>query len=213
MQVAGLVLAAGQASRFGAPKVLERLHGTTLLEHALDALGRGGCAPVLVVLGAHADLVRHTVPLPATVCNPLWSTGMGSSLRAGLAALPSDVDAVVVALADQPLVGAEAVARLVRAGRAGARAAVATYAGRPRNPVLLARPVFAEVAAGATGDRGARDWLRAHPDLVVPVPCDDVGDPTDIDTPADLARLAGSSNDTMSDIDTELRVDPGRSEG
>ena len=97
MRVAGLVLAAGQASRFGAPKVLERLHGTTLLEHALGALERGGCAPVLVVLGAHADLVRRTVPLPTTVCNPLWSTGMGSSLRAGLAALPSDVDAVVVA--------------------------------------------------------------------------------------------------------------------
>lgn len=189
MRVAGLVLAAGQASRFGAPKVLERLHGTTLLEHALGALQRGGCAPVLVVLGAHADLVRSTVTLPATVCNPLWSTGMGSSLRAGLAALPSDVDAVVVALADQPLVGAETVARLVSAGRSGALAAVASYAGRPRNPVLFARSVFAEVAASVTGDRGARDWLRSHPDLVVQVPCDDVGDPTDVDTPADLARL------------------------
>jgi Uncharacterized MobA-related protein len=186
------VLAAGQASRFGAPKVLERLHGTTLLEHALGALERGGCAPVLVVLGAHADLVRRTVPLPTTVCNPLWSTGMGSSLRAGLAALPSDVDAVVVALADQPLVGAGTVARLVSAGRAGALAAVASYAGRPRNPVLFARSVFEDVAASVTGDRGARDWLRSHPDLVVPVPCDDVGDPTDVDTPADLARLVDS---------------------
>lgn len=192
MRVAGLVLAAGQASRFGAPKVLERLHGTTLLEHALGALERGGCAPVLVVLGAHADLVRRTVPLPTTVCNPLWSTGMGSSLRAGLAALPSDVDAVVVALADQPLVGAGTVARLVSAGRAGALAAVASYAGRPRNPVLFARSVFEDVAASVTGDRGARDWLRSHPDLVVPVPCDDVGDPTDVDTPADLARLVDS---------------------
>ncbi|HEY9390202.1 MAG TPA: nucleotidyltransferase family protein [Mycobacteriales bacterium] len=192
MRVAGLVLAAGQASRFGAPKVLERLHGTTLLEHALGALERGGCAPVLVVLGAHADLVRRTVPLPTTVCNPLWSTGMGSSLRAGLAALPSDVDAVVVALAAQPLVGAGTVARLVSAGRAGALAAVASYAGRPRNPVLFARSVFEDVAASVTGDRGARDWLRSHPDLVVPVPCDDVGDPTDVDTPADLARLVDS---------------------
>jgi Uncharacterized MobA-related protein len=192
VRVAGLVLAAGQASRFGAPKVLERLHGTTLLEHALGALERGGCAPVLVVLGAHADLVRRTVPLPTTVCNPLWSTGMGSSLRAGLAALPSDVDAVVVALADQPLVGAGTVARLVSAGRAGALAAVASYAGRPRNPVLFARSVFEDVAASVTGDRGARDWLRSHPDLVVPVPCDDVGDPTDVDTPADLARLVDS---------------------
>ena len=97
------------------------------------------------------------------------------------------------AVADDDLaVGAGTVARLVSAGRAGALAAVASYAGRPRNPVLFARSVFEDVAASVTGDRGARDWLRSHPDLVVPVPCDDVGDPTDVDTPADLARLVDS---------------------
>ncbi|HEX5495365.1 MAG TPA: nucleotidyltransferase family protein [Mycobacteriales bacterium] len=193
--VGGLVLAAGAASRYGPPKVLARLAGRTLLEHALDALVQGGCDPVLAVLGANAEAIRRAVALPTTVFNPDWSTGMGSSLRAGLAALPADLDAVVVALADQPLVGAEVVRRLVRAVAAvpaGAGAAVATYAGRPRNPVLLTRPVFAEVAAAVHGDRGARDWLRAHPDRVVPVPCDDAGDPADVDTPADLARLAGS---------------------
>ncbi|MGB8651298.1 MAG: nucleotidyltransferase family protein, partial [Mycobacteriales bacterium] len=71
----------------------------------------------------------------------------------------------------------------------GAVAAVATYEGQPRNPVLLDRSTWVEVAAGAVGDVGARPWLRAHPDLVSRVPCDGTGTPSDIDTPADLARL------------------------
>lgn len=207
------MLAAGEARRYGAPKVLERLHGRSLLDHALTALDRGGCAPVVVVLGAHADMVRRAVRLPVTVHNPAWSSGMGSSFRTGLAALPPQADGVVVALADQPLVGAEVVSRLLRVARTGADAAVASYAGRPRNPVFLARRVFAEVVALAQGDRGARDWLRANPDRVVSVPCDGVGDPSDVDTPADLARLAANARSRASErgIDDEMGVDPATS--
>ena len=124
---------------------------------------------------------------------------MGSSLRAALRALaePDDaavlaqeVGAAVVALADQPLVGAEAVARLIAAYRAGASVAVAAYDGKPRNPVLLAREHWPEVIATATGDQGARAFLRARPDLVTLVECGDTGRPDDIDTPADLERIA-----------------------
>ena len=117
---------------------------------------------------------------------------MGSSLRAALRALIStttDVGAVVVALADQPLVGAEAVARLIAAYRDGATVAVAAYDGQARNPVLLAREHWAEVIATATGDQGARAFLRTRPDLVTLVECGDTGRPDDIDTPADLARI------------------------
>lgn len=220
MNVAGLLLAAGAASRYGSPKMLERFDGRTLLDRALDALLDGGCDPVVVVLGAHAASVRQAVSdrpdRIATVENPLWSTGMASSLRAGLDALPERADAVVVALADQPLVGAPVVRRLAEAGRSGARAAVATYDGRPRNPVLLARSVFADVAATVTGDRGARDWLRAHPDLVLAVACDDAGDPFDVDTPQDLARLVRNSGRerAMSSSDNDVAVgregDPAR---
>jgi len=133
------------------------------------------------------------VPVPGalTVHNPDWATGMGSSLRAGLAALPARAGAVVIALADQPLVGPGAVRRLVAARRAGATVAVATYGGRRRNPVLIAREHFAEVAELAVGDVGARPFLRRHAALVTEVPCDDVADPADIDTAEDLARLAG----------------------
>ena len=119
---------------------------------------------------------------------------MGSSLRAALRALSDahDVGAVVVALADQPLVGAEAVARLIAAYRAGASVAVAAYDGQPRNPVLLAREHWPEVVATAVGDTGARTFLRARADLVTRVECGDTGRPDDIDTPADLARISAA---------------------
>jgi CTP:molybdopterin cytidylyltransferase MocA len=115
---------------------------------------------------------------------------MGSSLAAGLATVPADCPAAVIALADQPLVGPEAVRRLIAAWAAGATVAVAAYDGRPRNPVLLARAHWPEVIELARGDEGARPFLRAHPELVTQVECGDTGRPDDIDTSADLTRLA-----------------------
>ncbi len=107
---------------------------------------------------------------------------MGSSLAVGLAAVPADCAAAVIALADQPLVGPDSVRRLIAAHDAGASVAVACYDGKPRNPVLIAREHFAEVAALAAGDVGARPFLRAHPELVMAVECGDTGRPDDIDT-------------------------------
>ncbi|MBX6385464.1 MAG: nucleotidyltransferase family protein [Microbispora sp.] len=184
-EVAGLLLAAGGGSRFGGPKALVEFEGERLADRGVRLLAEGGCRPVLIVLGA-AD-----VPVAGVVVvrNPGWAAGLGSSLRAGLRALPPDAPAVVIALADQPLVRPGAVRRLIAAFEAGARVAVATYGGAPRNPVLIAREHLAEVAALAEGDVGARAFLRAHPELVTAVPCDDVGDPADVDTPADLQRL------------------------
>ena len=188
--VAGVLLAAGEGSRFGRPKALVELNGQTLAERGVDLLRAGGARPILVVTGAVPIELDGT----DAVYNPEWRTGMGSSLRAALQALSgvangTDVGAVVVALADQPLVGAEAVARLIAAYRDGASVAVAAYGGQPRNPVLLAREHWAEVAATATGDQGARTFLRARPNLVTLVECGDTGRPDDIDTPADLARI------------------------
>jgi CTP:molybdopterin cytidylyltransferase MocA len=192
MRVAGLVLAAGGGSRYGSPKALVRLGGRLLVERAADLLAAGGCDPVVVVLGAAADQVLAAARLPRTgvrtVVNPDWPTGMGSSLRVGLAAVPAEAEAVVVTLVDTPGLGPESVHRLVAAGGPDG-AAQATYGGRRGHPVLLGRTVITEVAAAATGDRGAGPWLAAHPERVRLVPCDGTGDPRDVDVPDDLAAV------------------------
>ena len=92
-------------------------------------------------------------------------------------------------LGDQPFIGAKAVERLVAAFAEGAKVAVATYGGKRRNPVLFAREVWPVLEAELVGDEGARSVLRRHPELVVGVPCEGVGDPSDIDTREDLRRL------------------------
>jgi CTP:molybdopterin cytidylyltransferase MocA len=186
--VAGVLLAAGEGSRFGRPKALVELNGQTLAQRGADLLRAGGADPILVVTGAAQVRLGGT----QTVYNEEWRTGMGSSVRAALRALAgTDAAAAVVALADQPLVGPQAVARLIAAYRAGASVAVAAYDGQPRNPVLLAREHWPEVIAMATGDTGARAFLRARASLVTLVECGDTGRPDDIDTEADLARIAG----------------------
>jgi CTP:molybdopterin cytidylyltransferase MocA len=194
--VAGVLLAAGEGSRFGRPKALVELDGQTLAERGVTLLRAGGTDPVLIVTGA-AQVELRPEHQARTVYNGEWRTGMGSSLRAALRALTEleadpEIGAVVVALADQPLVGAEAVGRLIAAYRAGAGVAVAAYGGKPRNPVLLAREHWPEVIATATGDQGARAFLRARPELVTLVECGDTGRPDDIDTPADLEHIAVS---------------------
>lgn len=191
--VAGLLLAAGGGRRLGGrPKALLELRGRPLVEHAAAALRDGGCAPVHIVLGAAADEVRARARTAdcLLVDNPEWETGMGSSLRAGLASLDrADVAAVLVTLVDQPGIGAAAVARLLAAHREGAELATASYGDERGHPVLIPARYWAEAAAGALGDRGARDLLRAHRDEITLVDCSDIASPGDIDTPGDLPLL------------------------
>ncbi|MEV4120087.1 nucleotidyltransferase family protein [Micromonospora sp. NPDC049645] len=185
---AGLLLAAGAGRRYGRPKALVELAGEPLVRRGIRLLGDGGCAPVHVVLGAGADEVPDLAPA-VPVRHDRWPDGLGSSLLRGLASLPDDVPAAVVILVDQPLLSPVAVRRVRTAHAEGAVVAVATYAGRFGHPILLGRPTWPLLRGYAVGDRGARDLLRDRPDLVVEVPCDDVGSPVDVDTPADLLRL------------------------
>jgi nicotine blue oxidoreductase len=184
-RVAGLVLAAGEGSRFGGPKALVELDGERLVDRAARRLREGGCAPVCVVTGA----VAVEVPGATTVVNEEWETGMASSLRTGLAALPESADAVVISLVDQPGIGADVVARLVGRLHEGHPLVVATYERQPRNPVGVARRLWAAVSASAVGDEGVRAFIREHPEQVDAVECADIADPTDVDTPADLDTM------------------------
>ena len=141
---------------------------------------------IIVVAGKDAEEL-HGVCQPygvRIVENPAWAEGMSTSVLRGLAACGSEARGAVVLLADQPLVG------LAKAFEAGAEAAVATYGGERRNPVLFARGVWPLLEGELSGDEGARAVLGRYPELVTEVPCDDVADPADVDTVEDLRRLA-----------------------
>lgn len=186
MTVAAAVLAAGRGLRFGPgpPKPLASFAGRPLLAHVVDAVVASGLDPCCCVVGDPA--VAAAVPVGVTVLrNPEPERGIASSLRIVLEHLAAldGVDAVVVGLADQPLVGPEAWRRM---GAGSAPLAVATYGGVRANPVRIARSLWGEAVA-LDGDEGARVLIRRHG--AVGVVCDDAGDPADADTPAELAAL------------------------
>jgi len=167
--VAAVVLAAGAATRFGSPK--QRL----LFPRVLERLAGAGIEEVVVVAGAYElDAVGARVVVARD-----WERGPGASLRAGLAALGPEVEAAVVVLADGPSLAPAAVERVLSAWRAGAGEAVAAgYGGGRGHPLVLGRAAWADVP-----DEGLRDVP------VTLVPCDDLGSPGDVDTPADLRAL------------------------
>ncbi len=155
----GVLLAAGAGRRYGSPKVLA--HDGDWLAAAVQALVDGGCAEVVVVLGA-ADT---DVPAPArAVYAADWQEGMSASLKAGLAAA-GDAAFAVVHVVDTPDVGEEVV-RAVLAAADATGLARAVFDGSPGHPVVFGREHWAAVAAGATGDKGAREFLRNRDDVI-----------------------------------------------
>ncbi|MCX5561804.1 NTP transferase domain-containing protein [Streptomyces sp. NBC_00038] len=192
-QVAGLLLAAGGGRRLGGrPKALLSHRGRPLVEHAVAVLRAGGCTRVHVVLGARADDVREQASLPgcALVDNPEWEEGMGSSLRAGLDSLAgTGARAALVSLVDQPGIGPEAVGRVLAAYQGEGSLVSAAYEGVRGHPVLFGAAHWVGIAATATGDRGARAYLKEHAEAITLVECGDVARPYDIDTAEDLVHL------------------------
>ncbi|MFJ8489965.1 NTP transferase domain-containing protein [Streptomyces sp. NPDC094038] len=192
-RIAGLLLAAGAGRRLGGrPKALLTHRGRPLVEYAVGVLRAGGCGPVHVVLGASADEVRERAELGGCVVveNPDWAEGMGSSLRVGLESLAgAGARAALVSLVDQPGIGGAAVARVLGGCRDGNSLVSAAYDGVRGHPVLFGSAHWAGIAASATGDRGARAYLKAHEEAITLVECGDVAEPYDIDTEADLGHL------------------------
>ncbi|HWH36646.1 MAG TPA: nucleotidyltransferase family protein [Candidatus Limnocylindrales bacterium] len=188
MSAAGLILAAGLSSRFGADKLAADFRGRPVLQHVLDAAADAGLQPVVIVLaGARTSLDwRGARP----VINPGPRRGLSSSLAVGLDALAEEAAGkrVLVLLGDQPLIAVEVIGRLVALPVEPARPVVVPrYAdGRPGNPVLL-EPAAWPIARMLTGDAGMSQLFEARPNLVRYL--DVVGANPDIDTPADLAAL------------------------
>ena len=184
-RVAGLVLAAGEGSRFGGTKQLAPLDGRPLLEHALGAVA--GLAPRVVVLGHEAEAIRSAIDLQRGRGRRLRGLARGAvRVTAPRRRALGDVGAVVVVLGDQPRITAPAMTAVAAAADDGAAAVRATYGGRPGHPVLLGRELLARVGE-LRGDVGFRELLRGVD--VREVEVGGLADPIDIDTREELARL------------------------
>lgn len=191
---AAIVLAAGGATRMGCAKQVLELGGAPLVRRAALAAIDAGCAPVLVVLGAHAARVAPALRDLGVelVVHREWARGLGSSIARGVVALGrSDASAVLLTLADQPLVGAAALRRLLAARHAaGKPIAASRYAGTVGVPACFARSLFPSLRA-LDGTQGCKPLLRALADETVLVECPEAA--LDVDTPADYARLLASA--------------------
>ncbi|MDT5146338.1 MAG: molybdenum cofactor cytidylyltransferase [Mycobacterium sp.] len=184
----GVLLAAGAGRRYGKPKVLVE----DWLGIALGALRDGGCAEVVLVLGAASPTWDGAAPPGVTaVTAPDWCEGLSASVRAGLTeAERMRADYAVLHVIDTPDVGPAVVARvLARATASGSGLARAHFGDRPGHPVVLARRHWPEVLARLSGDHGAGAYLSARSDVET-VDCADLATGRDIDTPEDVPEDA-----------------------
>lgn len=195
LTVGAVLLAAGTASRMGGrPKCLLELGGVPLIRRQLIALSGAGVDEVVVVLGHEAERIEPLVQsFPVTVVrNPRPEDGQVSSLRLGLAALGGKLDAVLVALADQPLINAQDIGELIGAYKKrpeGTAVVVPTVDGLPGNPVIFAAAVKDEILAGEVS-LGGKQWQAAHPERVHPWATENTRYRVDVDTPEDIEALA-----------------------
>jgi molybdenum cofactor cytidylyltransferase len=187
MRVVAILLAAGSSARFGGEKLLAPWRGRRLYEHALDALLAAPDVSETLVIVQPGFALPPAPPRCRFVVNPDHAEGMGASLRAGVRAAPADAEAYLVALADMPKITPGLIASLVaRHAAIGKPIVVPVCSGRRGHPVIITaglRGALLEV----TGDVGARELIRAHPEWVGEFETDDEAVLFDVDRPADLA--------------------------
>ena len=188
MRIACAMLAAGGSQRLGEPKQLLYRGDRTLVRATYDAVSGGGCEPIAVIVGAHAERIMAALAgaALARIDNPEWSTGIASSIRSALPwAAAIGCEALLLTGCDQPALSREHVAALCERIRGGASAAASGYGGIAGAPAVFTRAWFARLE-GLRGDRGAGALLRGSADVeVLAWP----GGADDVDTEADVERL------------------------
>jgi len=191
-KIAVIILAAGASTRMGKPKQLLPLRGRSLFRNAVEAALGSVCRPVVVVIGPHADILRHEVAdLTVSVTeNREWKSGMSSSLRTGLRTLSAtneDLDGTIIMLCDQPYVSSEVINSLVDARRMTGKNIVASAYGEAKGvPAFFSRQLFGEIAS-LVGEGGAKQLIADHPDHVAAVFF--AQGIVDVDTPQDYELL------------------------
>jgi molybdenum cofactor cytidylyltransferase len=192
-----VILAAGRSTRFSgdqpaATKLIAEFRGKPLIRHVADAALGSAARPLIAVTGHARDLVQAALAdVPVTfVHNKDYASGLASSLRGGIAAVPQSARGAIILLGDMPLVTSDLIDQLIRSfgGSANADAVAPVTAGRRGNPVLLARSLFAGVA-GLTGDEGARRLLQNPGIHVIEIASAGEAAGADIDTPEALETL------------------------
>ncbi|WP_406043111.1 nucleotidyltransferase family protein [Micromonospora sp. NBC_00898] len=187
-----MIIAAGGGRRIGGPEALLHQGEKPLVNRMIDTMVEAGCERIVVVLGAAAEQVRQTTDLTGAtvVVNRAWGTGVGSSIRAGLAALTDEgIEAVVVVPVDMPGLTAGAIRRVAALPYPDVLVC-ATYDGLRGYPMLFGRRHWAGIATLASADVGARPYLLAHKDQIVDISCDSIADGSRIDSP-ELMALYG----------------------
>lgn len=179
MNTAAIVLAAGASQRLGEPKQLIQLGSETMLERAVRTCREAGCTPIVIVLGASAELIRKRCKLEDTVVvlNDEWAEGMGSSVRTGVNALDNSVDGCIIVTCDMPAVAPSHLRELMHQGEITA----SRYAGRRGVPAYFPATAF-DALTQLHGDAGARELLKNANAVQLP------NGELDIDTAEDLLR-------------------------
>ena len=191
-RIAAIILAAGQARRMGANKLLADIAGKPVIRHTVEAVCASTAAPIIVVVGHQSDDVRTAVQaLPVKIVeNADYAEGLSTSLICGVKSLPDDMDGFLVALGDMPLVSPQTIDAMAAHfdPSAGHSIIVPVCGGRRGNPVLWAAALRAEFYS-LTGDKGAKHLMALHADLVYELEIQTTAVLTDIDTPEDLCTL------------------------
>ena len=188
--IVGVLLAAGGSRRFGSQKLVTPMRGLPLIQHGARLLEKT-TDHVIAVIGSDAPVVRAALAgtRAEIIENPEWRDGLSTSLKRGIASVSPHAEAVIVALGDQPDVQPDIVRRLVDTWRQTGHVIVtARYRGVRAPPVLLARPVFRDVAA-LVGDVGAKALMDRYPESCGFVDLDS-DPPKDVDTPTDIDALS-----------------------
>lgn len=199
-KIAGVILAAGSATRMGKTKQLLPYKHGTVLGQVVSQVIDSGIHRVFIVLGHDADKIEHSLNQQFNpskfniIINNNYIKGQSSSINAGISNLPDTIDSAMFLLGDQPLVTSEIINRLIRAHREADRLiTLPLFKGRRGNPVIVSKNLFAELKK-ITGDTGARILFEKYASQIQKVDMDDHGVVLDIDTPDDYNRLTNMAS-------------------